>query len=130
MNSSNAKPPDGILFIRAMLLWKNTISYQLKTPKAATWLHNPSNTKAFMAYYSGASSVCFTLLHVIAEYVPTSFDVTLRTALDAVEKDSGLRPQTLQFAKFIKPLDRHRPGQQVAHAVIGFADRDAANHAL
>jgi len=83
-----------------------------------------------MAYYGGASSVCFTLLHVIAEYVPTSFDVTLRTALDAVEKDSGLRPQTLQFAKFIKPLDRHCSGQRVAHAVIGFADRDTANHAL
>ncbi|KAJ7309365.1 hypothetical protein DFH08DRAFT_627880, partial [Mycena albidolilacea] len=64
---------------------------------------------------------------VLVRFVPVSFDPAARGALDVVSDNSGFPRGALTKARWIKPPERRRAGQRVAHAVFGFSDPHAAN---
>jgi hypothetical protein len=70
------------------------------------------------------------LCNVVLQYVPVTFDPTAKGALEVVGNDNSLPRGVLTKVRWIKPLERHREGQRVAHAIFGFSDPRAANAAI
>jgi hypothetical protein len=130
MQSAALGSPSGINFVGADVLRSGTVAYHLNTLESARWIQEETNTKAFLLNFGGASLAKPMLLNALVEFVPLTFDPNLLTAVEAVERLSGLPPRSLLFAKFIKPKDRRHSGQSLGHAIFGFSTREAANHAL
>ncbi|KAJ7138703.1 hypothetical protein C8R43DRAFT_893174 [Mycena crocata] len=74
----------------------------------------------FLAAMGGTSSYKQRLLNVVVEYVPVTFDPNRDGALHVVEGDNGYRSGSILKARYIKPVERRREGQTVAHVVFGF----------
>ncbi|KAF9456712.1 hypothetical protein BDZ94DRAFT_1177136, partial [Collybia nuda] len=86
--------------------------------------------KSFISFYGGTSQFRHQLLQCITEYVPTTFNPDVQSVIDRVEHNSGLLEGTLLHARFIKAAHKRKDGQQSAHAIFGFTNREAANHAM
>ena len=130
MESAALGSPVGIEFVGADVLRSGTVAYHLNTLDAARWLQKDENTKAFMSHFGGASLAKPMLIHALVEFVPLTFDPNLLSAVEGVERNSGLPPRSLLFAKFIKQKERRHSGQTLGHAIFGFSTREAANHAI
>jgi hypothetical protein len=130
MSSQDCGAPEGTVFLGAEVLRSQAIAYHLNSTEAAIWIQQPEVWKNFMNHFGSTSAAHSTLLHCVAEYVPVTFDTTSLVVIQKVERDSNLKPCTLQFAKFIKSKERRYDGQRVAHAIFGFLTRDAENFAM
>jgi len=130
MQSAALGSLSGINFVGADVLRSGTVAYHLNTLESAKWIQEETNTKAFLLNFGGASLAKPMLLHALMEFVPLTFDPNLLSAVEEVERLSGLPLRSLLFAKFIKPKDRRHSGQSLGHAIFRFRTREAANHAL
>jgi len=130
MESAALGSPEGIAFVGADILRSGTVAYHLNTLDAARWLQKDTNTRAFMSHFGGASLAKPMLIHTLVEFVPLTFDPNLLSAVEGVERNSGLPLRSLLFAKFIKQKERRHSGQTLGHAIFGFSTREAANHAM
>ena len=97
---------------------------------AGHWIKQLDVQKVFIANYSGTSNIQNKLHYIIAEFVPTTFDAGSSYAHTKVEEDSGISGNIIAFSKYIKPPHLHNENQKVAHIIIGFNDRNAANNAI
>ncbi|KAJ6470039.1 hypothetical protein C8R47DRAFT_918274, partial [Mycena vitilis] len=97
----------------------------MNTAAAASWI--TEHIEAFLSAMGGTSIFKERLTNVVVEFVPVTFDPTMESALRAVEADASYPRGALKKARWIKPIQRRREGQQVAHAVFGFCNDDAAN---
>ena len=64
------------------------------------------------------------------EFIPLIFNPDLQSAVEGVERNSGLPASSLLFAKFIKQKERQHNGQMLGHAIFRFRMREVANHAI
>jgi len=118
MESATLGSPEGIEFVGADVLRSGTVAYHLNTLEAAKWLHQDENTKAFMLHFGGASLVKPMLIHALVEFVPLTFDPSLLSVVEGVERNSGLPTHSLLFAKFIKHKERRHSTQTLGHAIF------------
>ncbi|KAJ7346401.1 hypothetical protein DFH08DRAFT_701205, partial [Mycena albidolilacea] len=84
----------------------------------------------FLEAMGGTSSYKERLYNVVVQYVPVTFDPAGRGTLDVVATDNGLPKGALAKARWIKPIERRKHGQRVAHAIFGFSNPRAANGAI
>ncbi|KAJ7351175.1 hypothetical protein DFH08DRAFT_694764, partial [Mycena albidolilacea] len=101
------------------------ISLHMNDDAATSWLK--ANMEEFLGRMGGTSVYKERLCNVLVRFVPVSFDPAARGALDVVSDNSGFPRGALTKARWIKPPERRRAGQRVAHAVFGFSDPHAAN---
>jgi hypothetical protein len=130
MESAALGSPEGIRFVGVDVLRSGTVAYHLNNIEAARWIQKEENAKAFMSHFGGASLAKPLLIHTLVEFVPLTFDPNLLSAVEAVERNSGLPSRSLLFAKFIKQKERRHSGQTLGHAIFGFSTRETANHAM
>jgi hypothetical protein len=130
MESAALGSPEGIRFVGVDVLRSGTVAYHLNNLEAARWIQKEENAKIFMSHFGGASLAKPMLIHALVEFVPLTFDPNLLSAVEGVERNSGLPPKSLLFAKFIKQKERRHSGQTLGHAIFGFSTREAANHAM
>ncbi|KAJ7118526.1 hypothetical protein C8R43DRAFT_901320, partial [Mycena crocata] len=118
-------PPEEFKFVGAAKQRSGPVVLHLNSMEAATWLKE--NMAPFLAAMGGTSSYKQRLLNVVVEYVPVTFDPNRDGALHVVEGDNGYRSGSILKARYIKPVERRRKGQTVAHLVVGFEDAPTAN---
>ncbi|KAJ7171590.1 hypothetical protein C8R43DRAFT_845499, partial [Mycena crocata] len=112
-------------FVGASKQRSGPVVLHLNSVEAATWLK--TKMPQFLAAMGGTSIYKQRLLNVVVEFVLVSFDPSRDGALHVVESDNGYRKGSILKARWIKPVERRRDGQQVAHAVFGFEDAPTAN---
>jgi hypothetical protein len=68
--------------------------------------------------------------HVLVENVPTSFVLEQPAALADIEKKVGLQPKVITKVRYIKPINRRKPDQHMAHIILTFNTKESANQAI
>ncbi|KAF8443286.1 hypothetical protein L210DRAFT_3361936, partial [Boletus edulis BED1] len=98
----------------------------------AQWLRTKPVQSQFLDNFDGsaATSIILKTYKVVAEFVPTSLQNDNPAALREIEKCSGIGAQTIFAVRWIKPAQHRKPNQRVAHAIISFEEREAANTAI
>ncbi|KAF9521640.1 hypothetical protein CPB83DRAFT_778369 [Crepidotus variabilis] len=66
----------------------------------------------------------------VLEYVPTTFAPQDETSLRAAEFVNNLPSRSIAHAKWIKPIEKHSPNQQLAFLFMDFRDEAAAEKVL
>ena len=77
--------------------------------------------------YSSTANICNRLFHIIAEFIPTTFNVGTIYSHTTLETNNSLRPGSLMWSKYIKPLHLHVANQKHAHVIFGFTTKEDAN---
>ncbi|KAJ7353145.1 hypothetical protein DFH08DRAFT_623546, partial [Mycena albidolilacea] len=85
----------------------------LNDEAAARWLK--ANMGDFLTRMGGTTVYKEWLCNVVMRFVPVSFDLAAEGALGVVGSDNNLLEGALVKARWIKPLERQKPGQRVAH---------------
>ncbi|KAH9950180.1 hypothetical protein B0H21DRAFT_656965, partial [Amylocystis lapponica] len=107
------------------------VLYELNTAQAASWLRRPEKTASFVQHFGGERTlVKERTFPTVVEYVPISFDPSSDLALRVAEGRSGLDPDSIVRANWIKPVNRRSTTQSFAHAIIRFNSPKAANSAI
>ncbi|KAJ7353099.1 hypothetical protein DFH08DRAFT_956184 [Mycena albidolilacea] len=83
-----------------------------------------------MTALGGASVYKERFYNLVVQYIPVSFEPGRDRACEVVEDDNNLPQGALAQARWIKPIERCRDGQRVAHAVFRFNDPTAANRVI
>lgn len=130
MGLAASDAPEGTTFVGARRLRTGAIQYQLNLEDAAEWLRDEEVLKSFMEHFGGASIARAQLLYTVAEFVPVTFDPTIEVARENAERSSGLQRGAMVHVKWIKDPRKRKPTQKVAHTIVGFATREAANQAI
>jgi hypothetical protein len=125
---SGGVAPSGATFVGVQLLRGGGALLHMNDGTAVQWLK--ANMEEFLTRMGGMSVYKERLCNVVLRFVPVSFDPVAEGALKVVSEDNGLPKGALVKARWIKPLERRRPGQRVAHAVLGFSDPSAANRVI
>ena len=102
----------------------------LNSKEATDWLREPDVEDKFLDKF--AIGACFRdrSYHVILRWVPITFDPISRPHHREIEEMNGLPDQSIQKARWIKPVNRRRSGQTKAHATLTFNSADVANCAI
>ncbi|KAJ6627683.1 hypothetical protein B0H10DRAFT_1779253, partial [Mycena sp. CBHHK59/15] len=119
-----------MLFVGAKKLRTGAIVLHLNTAQAAQWLRIPRRMAAFLTGMGGTSIYRPRSYSVVVEFVPVTFDPELGKVFETIENANGLERGVLMQARFIKPVSRRSPGQRSAHAIFGFENAAAVNHAI
>ncbi|KAJ7347030.1 hypothetical protein DFH08DRAFT_699884 [Mycena albidolilacea] len=127
MPSAGTAPP-GAKFVGVQILRGGGALLHLNDEAAARWLK--ANMGDFLTRMGGTTVYKERLCNMVMRFVPVSFDPDAEGALGVVGGDNNLPEGALVKARWIKPLERRKPGQRVAHAVLGFSDPGAANRAI
>ena len=67
--------PTGIVFVGVKKLRNSNVLYQFNTKDAAIWFNQPGVQHAFLTKYRGTSNIENKLFYIVAEFVPTTFNV-------------------------------------------------------
>jgi hypothetical protein len=122
--------PAGASFVAAKKQRNGNVLYLLNTKEAAQWFKQPGVQHAFMGKFGSTSTIRDKLYHVVAEFVPTTFDAGSSFAHARIEADSELCTNTIAHSKYIKPVHLRTSTQKSAHVIFGFNNRDSANKAI
>lgn len=106
------------------------VIFEVDSIDTKAWISCQSNSKAFSENFGNETIIKDRTFQVIAEYVPTTFNLDSSTSLAETEKSNKLRPGSLIKVKWIKPLARRNPNQRTAFCTLSCKDRESANIAI
>jgi hypothetical protein len=99
----------------------------LNSRETVEWLRDPGNEVTFTRGFSDGSHIKERLYNLILPRVPISFNPDDEVQLRELEEVNDLPNDTVAKAKWIKPIDRRRPDQTVAYAVLSLRSVEHAN---
>ena len=67
---------------------------------------------------------------LLIPFMPLTFNPSDRPSLDALENENDMNPNSIVLARWIKPVDKRKPTQRVAHALLTFDNAATANKAI
>ncbi|CAA7269137.1 unnamed protein product [Cyclocybe aegerita] len=120
--------PKSAELVGARKMRNGGVLLEMNTVEGAKWLREVG-TEGFLERMGGTSVVTERTVTVVVEYVPITFDPSNMEALQRIEKASSLTTNTIAKASYIKPKERRKPGQKVAHIFMslrGVEDGDKA----
>jgi len=120
-------PPNPTV-IRAKCLQNRGIVYELSSLQVTCWVSKEK--AAFMAGFDRTLVIKDRAVSMIVEYMPVTHSPDALAENRIIECESRLEEGMLLSTRWIKPLQRHIPGQQVAHIVACFCMMEATNHAI
>ncbi|OSX55843.1 hypothetical protein POSPLADRAFT_1084323, partial [Postia placenta MAD-698-R-SB12] len=129
MGEESAKAPaGGVTFRSARRLKNGGVIFEMNSIEAATWLREPDVMPRFLSFYDGGNSVAKSNKYpIIIEFVSTDFDPTSEHEVRKIETDAALPTHAIQATRWLKPINRRRPFQAVAHLFMSFGSPDDAN---
>ena len=119
MNIDSQDKPEGIIFIAAKKLQSNSIVHQLNSANTVNWLQKSSTQKVFLTAYSCSANIQNKLYHIIAEFVPTTFNPNDIHSHTVLETANALDQGSMVWSKYIKLANLCTDKQRVAHAIFG-----------
>jgi len=114
--------------VGAKKLHNGRVVFELSDNVMAQWVRKEKAT--FTSTFGSTSVVRMRSILVIVEYVPMSHSPDMMLEHRRIERDSGLTEDSLLATRWIKPMQRHAPGQQCAHLIACFQTPEAANLAM
>jgi hypothetical protein len=118
--------PETFAFVAASKLAHGGIRYRLADRASTEWIKKPDVRVAFAAAFGGGGGLKDKTYTVIAEYASTQFDPTNVSGLDAVARLNGI-PGNIASARWLKRVEKRRPGQRAAFLEVSLRTPAAAN---
>ena len=123
--------PTGGRFLSARKQKGMKICLELNAQENAEWLKGKkTNQDAFLQLFGTNASFVPKTYKAVVEFVPITLNADLPSSIRSIEGASNLDNETLKAINWIKPPRFRKPNQRVAHAIVSFASREAANKAL
>jgi len=102
--------------------------YELSNLEVTKWVSKEK--VAFAEGFGGTSVFKDRATSMIVEYVQIAHSPDTLAENREIKHESRLQDDALLSTRWIKPLQRCAPGQQVVHLVACFRMMEAANHAI
>lgn len=123
-------PPEDITITQAIKLRRGVLILQFKTKEAVEWIQSPDAEISFSVHFLTGATIKPRQYVILVPRAPTTFDPDNEDYLREIEESNGLPERTLAKAKWIKPVYRHKPEQQVAHVTFMLSDPKVANKCI
>ena len=102
----------------------------LNSKEAAIWINEPDIGMAFTKAFAEGSLIKARTYNLIVPRVPISFDPKDDKHICELEQVNGLRDKEIVKVKWIKPMERRRPDQTHAFAILTLYEVDSANRLI
>ena len=101
-------------------------STQRKPPRlyATTTKHSRKISEGYISIVKDRT------VSVLAEFVPIEFSPDAPGESNKIERDSGFKENSILDMRWIKPPQKHSPGQRTAHLIVRFKSTETANLAI
>ena len=124
---SNMDKPETVKVEAALKTKKNAILLTLNSKEAANWIREPSNEVTFADAFSKGAHIREREYILVAPRVLLTFDPENPDHLREIEETNSLPKLIIRKARWIKPAERRRKGQTLAHAILTITSVNAAN---
>jgi hypothetical protein len=112
--------------VAASKLAHGGIRYRMADRDSAEWIKKPDVRVAFAAAFGGGGGLKDKMYTVIAEYASTQFNPSNVSGLEAVARLNGI-PGSIGSARWLKRVEKRRPGQRAAFLEVSLRTPAAAN---
>ena len=102
----------------------------LNSKAAADWLRSPNVEDPFLDKFAIGACIKGRDYKVMLRWVPIIFNPDDRSQHRELEEGNELPAHSVQKARWIKPVNRRRPGQIKAHLILTLASPDTANQVI
>ena len=106
---------------------KNAILLTLNSKEAVNWIRDPSNEVTFADAFSKGAHIREREYTLVTPGVPLTFDPGNAEHLREIEEANSLPKHIIRKARWIKPAERRRKGQTLAHAILTVTSVNSAN---
>jgi hypothetical protein len=130
LSSLTPTPPEGAKVQEINKLRNGGIIIQLATKEAADWLREPFNKHAFTSELDTNAHIKDRAFPILVPRVPLTFDPSNQEHLREVEGANNLAPNTINKARWIKPVYRRHPKQRFAYATLSLNSAHEANRLI
>ena len=124
---SDADKPEVVKVEAALKTKKKAILLTLNSKEAAIWIREPGNEATFADAFSKGAHIREREYILVAPRVPLTFDPGNPDHLREIEETNALPKLVIRKARWIKPAERRRNGQRLAHATLTVTSVNAAN---
>jgi len=98
----------------------------LNSEEAVSWIREPYNEMTFKKAFSPEAHIRERVFNLIVLRIPVTFEPSKDKHLHEIEANS-LNISAISKARWIKPMERRRPDQTHAYAIITLTSTDNAN---
>lgn len=126
-NKETVPKPPPIKFVSIKCLRNGGTVYKVNTNKAATWIGQLKNLKAFINSYDVMASTRPNGYVIIAENVPLYFDPENTFAKYKVANTNDIQDTKILEMQFMKPSSQQKEGQRTGHILLKLRTRETAN---
>jgi len=99
----------------------------LNSKEVAKWIREPGNKEMFANRFSAKAHIRERSFNLIVPRVPITFKPSEGKHLHKIEEVNNLDKNMLSKARWIKPVERRRPEQIYAYAIITLTSTNSAN---
>ena len=104
---------------------------EMTSKEAADFIRNDKDTRdALLNHLDSNATLKERTYSIIIPFMPLTFNPTNRKELDAMENENRWPAGTIVTARWIKPAEKRKVTQQVAHMLVTLKDPSAANTAI
>jgi len=119
--------PKEVKVITALKTCGQAVLLTLNSKEAVKWLSKPFNESEFANKFSNEAHIRERTYNLIVPRVPTTFKPSVDMNLCKIEEANSLDTKIIRKARWIKPMERRRPEQTHAYAIISLTSTESAN---
>jgi hypothetical protein len=123
-------PPAGTAITEVTKLRKGAVLLLLNSKEAADWIHHPDAELEFTVKFNPGCTIKPRQYAILVPRIPLTFDPDNDNSLREIEESNGLGRNVISKARWIKPANRRRADQTVAHATIIMSSAKDANKCI
>jgi hypothetical protein len=125
--TTDGQKPDRVKVKGVHKTKRNAILLTLNSKEAVNWVRDVGNEETFTNAFSKGAHIWDREYNLIVPRVPLTFDPKKEADLREIKEVNGLPTCIITKAKWIKPVERRRPGQTHAFVVLMVTSVDTAN---
>jgi hypothetical protein len=123
-------PPEGLTIIEVTKLRKGAILLLFNSKEAADWIQGEDAELEFTIGFLSGAKIKPRQYAILAPRTPLTLDPNNEEHLREIEEANGLAINAIAKAKWIKPANRRKAGQLVAHATLTLNSAKEANKCI
>jgi len=119
--------PKEVKVIMALKTRRRAVLLTLNSKEAVKWLSKLFNKLEFANEFSDEAHIRERTYNLIVPRVPTTFEPSVDVNLRKIEEANSLDAKIIRKARWIKPMERRRPEQTHAYAIISLTSVESTN---
>jgi hypothetical protein len=127
---TSPSPPQGIEVEKLIKLKRNAIIILFNSKEAAEWLQKPEVESVFTTNIPSGAVIKQRQYALLVPRIPLTFDPAVEVHLREIEEVNKLDDNAICKARWIKPANRRKPEQRVAHATFILNTASIANRCI